>query len=42
LGEEARLTGLAANNSISSSDDGPDPLVEFAVSDLGAEVSDSD
>jgi len=42
LGEEAKLTGLAANNSISSSDDGPDPLVEFAVSDLGAEVSDSD
>ncbi len=42
MGETAQLTGLGAGKAGTSKDDGPDPLVEYAVSSLGAEVSDSD
>jgi len=38
LGEKAILTGQAVTVQTSATD-GPDPLVEFAVKDLGAQVT---
>jgi len=42
MGETAQLSGLGGTHTASSKSDGPDPLVEYAISNLGAEISDSD
>ena len=39
MGDHAQLTGLAVGQSAGAATDGPDPLVEYAVNDLGAQVS---
>ncbi|MBP7961330.1 MAG: DNA polymerase III subunit gamma/tau [Caldilineaceae bacterium] len=39
MGDHAQLSGLTAGQSSGSTASGPDPLVEYAVSDLGAQVS---
>jgi len=39
MGDQAQLAGLAAGQAGGSAKAGPDPLVEYAVSDLGAQVS---
>ncbi len=39
MGDQAQLAGLAAGQAGGSATAGPDPLVEYAVSDLGAQVS---
>ncbi|MEZ4663594.1 MAG: hypothetical protein R2911_39130, partial [Caldilineaceae bacterium] len=37
-GNEARLSGLKRITPVETTPDGPDPLVEFAIAELGAEV----
>ena len=39
MGEQAQLSGLAGGQPTGSAQAGPDPLVEYAISDLGAQVS---
>ncbi len=39
MGDQAQLAGLAAGQTSGPAKAGPDPLVEYAVSDLGAQVS---
>lgn len=41
MGDEARLTATARSTAVQEEKGGPDPLVEFAVTTLGAEVVDS-